>query len=623
MTNVKTARVGLAVAVILTTPPFLQAASARTIQARAPAPIQYKAYHDGNQYGVVAVQGSKPDIHMNGHVTVSYNNRLYAVAMKGGVGWFIPGVSPAGSGSPQVTIRNHAPVSGIKQQASSAVGPDWLNTALLGAGSMSEALHASASAYLLHGAMWNQRALTAKLDLVLHNIASNPNNPLFNPARGRWNSKSGAKSVERYIQRELNAENLPIEAKVSRIFKGRDVTGLNVGMKTSADYVGTPLDGYNMAFRPGTSADGMNAVVTRFMNKAAQRFANPYETGKIGAFTKLEGLDTTNGLIMNSNVSDRIIGALHTMGYSNGLGDMPSLFHAVGRFFLYTTLAFDTAQVGVSAMHNNWKGVTAGTVKTAIDIGSFYAPEMVMTAAELVGMSMADGLGILLGAALGAYISYNDQSFANGITHGLFAVAGWMSSLFTRLLGNEQNNSNTVYAPVIYLYPPRPEDIHVRLSGQTVLTSSTPSYHDGWSVMARPDGRLTQDHQTYGGLYYEDIVDAHWQLHSGWIVTRRTFAAWANDTLKAYGLNARETAGFIAYWQPRIPAGKHVLFAPQPVSIVDRTVQLHIDPRPASLLRLWFAIKPGAANWRPQTPHIRRFIRTGFTAVEWGGILIK
>lgn len=45
--------------------------------------------------------------------------------------------------------------------------------------------------------------------------------------------------------------------------------------------------------------------------------------------------------------------------------------------------------------------------------------------------------------------------------------------------------------PVIYLYPEEETQVSVRLDFDGELTSTYPSYEDGWTVDASPDGTLT------------------------------------------------------------------------------------------------------------------------------------
>ncbi|MCR2013833.1 hypothetical protein NSB31_29720, partial [Bacillus cereus] len=45
--------------------------------------------------------------------------------------------------------------------------------------------------------------------------------------------------------------------------------------------------------------------------------------------------------------------------------------------------------------------------------------------------------------------------------------------------------------PVIYLYPAEEKTINVKLDYDGELTSTYPTYNDGWSVKANPDGTLT------------------------------------------------------------------------------------------------------------------------------------
>ena len=49
----------------------------------------------------------------------------------------------------------------------------------------------------------------------------------------------------------------------------------------------------------------------------------------------------------------------------------------------------------------------------------------------------------------------------------------------------------TVAKPVIYLYPEEETLVHVEVDFNGTLTTVYPGYEDGWDVIAKPDGTLT------------------------------------------------------------------------------------------------------------------------------------
>lgn len=66
--------------------------------------------------------------------------------------------------------------------------------------------------------------------------------------------------------------------------------------------------------------------------------------------------------------------------------------------------------------------------------------------------------------------------------------------------GEESSREPVAEKPVIYLYPEEKTLVHVELDFNGEVTSTYPAYENGWDVLARPDGTLT-DPQT-GREYY-------------------------------------------------------------------------------------------------------------------------
>lgn len=59
--------------------------------------------------------------------------------------------------------------------------------------------------------------------------------------------------------------------------------------------------------------------------------------------------------------------------------------------------------------------------------------------------------------------------------------------------------------PVIYLYPEKTTNVEVKLNFNGELIATYPTYDNGWSVIARPDGTLinTADGREYSYLFWE------------------------------------------------------------------------------------------------------------------------
>ena len=73
------------------------------------------------------------------------------------------------------------------------------------------------------------------------------------------------------------------------------------------------------------------------------------------------------------------------------------------------------------------------------------------------------------------------------------------------------------YKPVIYLYPEETLEVSVTLDYSGTLTCTYPAYHQGWRVIAQPDGTLTNvsDGKPYSYLFWEGIADVCYDMSKG------------------------------------------------------------------------------------------------------------
>ena len=178
--------------------------------------------------------------------------------------------------------------------------------------------------------------------------------------------------------------------------------------------------------------------------------------------------------------------------------------------------------------------------------------------------------------------------------------------------------------PVIYLYPEEEMEITVKLDFDGVLTAAYPAYGDGWTVVAAPDGTLTDPAtgREYYCLFWEGASPRPCDFSTGFCVAGEDTAAFLEDALSRLGLTDKEADEFIIYWLPRMEGNAYNLISFQGENYTDGAV-LTIDPMPDSLLRVFMAWKglDAAVEIAPQ--ELPRFERAGFTVVEWGGAEIS
>ena len=174
--------------------------------------------------------------------------------------------------------------------------------------------------------------------------------------------------------------------------------------------------------------------------------------------------------------------------------------------------------------------------------------------------------------------------------------------------------------PVIYLYPEEETEVSVELDYKGKLTTTYPAYENGWQVLARPDGTLTdlKTGREYYCLFWEGVSEAVYDLSEGFVVPGRETAAFLEDALSRLGLTEKEANEFIIHWLPRMEGNAYNLISFQKEAYT-RAAQLEITPAPDSVLRVFMAWQ-GLEEPVPIEPQtLKSFERTGFTVVEWGG----
>lgn len=187
--------------------------------------------------------------------------------------------------------------------------------------------------------------------------------------------------------------------------------------------------------------------------------------------------------------------------------------------------------------------------------------------------------------------------------------------------GCQQPEEQLDAKPVIYLYPQQETQVEVRLTLDGVLTASYPDYGEGWQVVARPDGTLTDPDtgREFYCLFWEGTSRAEYDLSSGFVVPGEDTAEFLEQTLERLGLSQREADEFIIYWLPRMEGNPYNLITFQTRAYTDAAA-LEVDPQPDTVIRVFMAWKP-----LEQPVEVEQQVlepapeRKGFTLVEWGG----
>ncbi len=197
------------------------------------------------------------------------------------------------------------------------------------------------------------------------------------------------------------------------------------------------------------------------------------------------------------------------------------------------------------------------------------------------------------------------------IVFGLFIYEWWASRQLK------------VRKPVIYLYPEETTDVSVKLDFAGKLTCTYPSYQDGWTVMAQPDGTLTDaDGKVYNYLYWEGEDDSVYDMSKGFCVKGSETAAFLEEALAKLGLTRREANEFIVYWLPLMEENAYNVISFQKEAYTDRA-GLQISPEPDTVIRVFMAWYGSKKPVEIPAQELTAPERTGFTVVEWGGSEIR
>ncbi|MGA2091775.1 MAG: hypothetical protein ABSH12_10015, partial [Endomicrobiales bacterium] len=177
--------------------------------------------------------------------------------------------------------------------------------------------------------------------------------------------------------------------------------------------------------------------------------------------------------------------------------------------------------------------------------------------------------------------------------------------------------------PVIYLYPTQKTTVSVRFGPSVTLSNSLPSYHQGWSVIANPDGTLINlaDQKTYPYLYWDGVTAQSFPpVTKGYVVAKNLLHTFLTEQLEEYGLNNTERNDFLAYWLSKMQQYPYYLIHFYTTPDLEAVIPEYIQPGPKTVFRIlmWYSPLPGPVSIAPQKTPVP-FKRTGFTVVEWGG----
>ncbi|MBQ7123727.1 MAG: hypothetical protein IJO01_03845 [Oscillospiraceae bacterium] len=174
--------------------------------------------------------------------------------------------------------------------------------------------------------------------------------------------------------------------------------------------------------------------------------------------------------------------------------------------------------------------------------------------------------------------------------------------------------------PVIYLYPEKETLVSVNLDFDGKLTYTYPAINNGWRVLAKPDGTLTNlaDGSTHYYLFWEGTARPKWTYEKGFVVKGSETEKFLRENLAKMGLTPREYNDFITYWVPKMQENKYNLISFSGAEYSE-IAKLTVDPKPDSVIRIHMMWKAHDEPIEIEPQVLPTYERKGFTLVEWGG----
>lgn len=212
---------------------------------------------------------------------------------------------------------------------------------------------------------------------------------------------------------------------------------------------------------------------------------------------------------------------------------------------------------------------------------------------------------------------------------------------------------NTLHKPAIYLYPENTSEIKITLDRSIKYNNVIPKYRNGWKVIAKPNGEITDlqpqytnceklPHNTFGFEYAYEACMAnkypyiYWdgvrllkfipEIDEGWVIKKENIHSFLISKAEELGFNNAESEEFIRYWTTKIRSSQGEYFKIYFLQNedVDDYMPIYVKPFPDSSNRIQIIVRKVDEPEEGLIPqNLIKIKREGFTLVEWGGILMN
>jgi len=177
--------------------------------------------------------------------------------------------------------------------------------------------------------------------------------------------------------------------------------------------------------------------------------------------------------------------------------------------------------------------------------------------------------------------------------------------------------------PVIYLYPEETTKISVKVEPKGGMSYSDPEYNNGWEVISDTNSNITElrSGKVYPYLFWEGRGGIYESPKNGFVIKKEEVHSFLVEKLAKFGLNKKETADFIEFWEPRMQSAPYYFVGFLGNDGMNQLAPLTIDPKPDTVIRILMDFSPLEKPINVRGYDIRTPERKGFTVVEWGGVL--
>jgi hypothetical protein len=148
--------------------------------------------------------------------------------------------------------------------------------------------------------------------------------------------------------------------------------------------------------------------------------------------------------------------------------------------------------------------------------------------------------------------------------------------------------------PILYVHGPvgTPVRISLRFQAESHLLAASPAHGRGWELTVDAQG-LNSASGRYSSVFYD--LRTHSKLlsaDSAFCVAKDDLLTSLENYLRNRGFEDREVSDFHDSWDGRFPPAARYCVYPQEGAVVDQVAELVVEPKPTSVIRVWFLVVP-------------------------------